>query len=140
MQETIDNANRAGDDTPASRMRGCGTFGRDGVGAKRGRAVTLTAEERDALKQQVVACLRNEPEVRRIVLFGSFTGSSSPQDVDVAVFQESEEGYLPLALKYRRLLRPVANRIPVDVIPLRATDASGAFLREIEQGEVVYVR
>ena len=102
--------------------------------------MTLTAEERDALKQQVVACLRNEPEVRRIVLFGSFIGSSSPQDVDVAVFQESEEGYLPLALKYRRLLRPVANRIPVDVIPLRATDASGAFLREIEQGEVVYVR
>jgi uncharacterized protein len=117
-----------------------GTFGRGGVGAKRGRAVTLTAEERDALKQQVVACLRNEPEVRRIVLFGSFIESSSPQDVDVAVFQESEEGYLPLALKYRRLLRPVANRIPVDVIPLRVTDATGAFLREIEQGEVVYVR
>jgi len=78
--------------------------------------VTLTAEERDALKQQVVACLRNEPEVRRIVLFGSFVASASPQDVDVAVFQESEEGYLSLALKYRRLLRPVANRIPVDVI------------------------
>ena len=54
--------------------------------------MTLTAEERDALKQQVVACLRDEPEVRRIVLFGSFVASPSPQDVDVAVFQESEEG------------------------------------------------
>ena len=50
----------------------------------------------------------------------------------MAVFQESEEGYLPLALKYRRLLRPVAARIPVDVIPLCAKDATGAFLREIE--------
>ena len=30
--------------------------------------MTLTPEERDALKQQVVACLRNEPEVRRIVI------------------------------------------------------------------------
>ncbi len=102
--------------------------------------MTLTAEERDALKRQVVACLRNEPEVRRIVLFGSFVGSASPQDMDVAVFQESEEGYLPLALKYRRLLRPVANRIPVDVIPLRVTNATGVFLHDIEQGEVVYVR
>jgi hypothetical protein len=44
-----------------------------------------------ALKQQVVACLRNDPEVRRIVPFGSFVGSPSRQDVDVAVFQESEE-------------------------------------------------
>ena len=102
--------------------------------------MTLTAEERDALKQQVVACLRNEPEVRRIVLFGSFIRSPSPQDLDVAVFQESEEAYLPLALKYRRLLRPVASRIPVDVLPMRAKDATGAFLHEIEQGEVVYVR
>ncbi len=102
--------------------------------------MTLTAEQRDELKRQVVACLRNEPEVRRIVLFGSFVASPSPQDVDVAVFQESAEGYLPLALKYRRLLRPVASLIPVDVIPLHARDPVGAFLQEIERGEVVYVR
>ncbi|HSC70081.1 MAG TPA: nucleotidyltransferase domain-containing protein [Candidatus Methylomirabilis sp.] len=100
----------------------------------------LTPEERTELKQQVVACLRNEPEVRRIVLFGSFVGSASPGDVDVAVFQESDEGYLPLALKYRRLLRPVTRRIPVDVFPLRVHEATGAFLHEVEQGEVVYVR
>jgi len=102
--------------------------------------VTLTAEPRDELKRQVVACLRNEPEVRRIVPFGSFLASPAPHDVDVAVFQESEEGYLPLALKYRRLLRPVASLIPVNVIPLRAQDPIGALLHDIEQGEVVYVR
>lgn len=102
--------------------------------------MALTPEAREALKRQVVACLRNEPEVQRIVLFGSFVASPSPQDVDVAVFQESEEGYLSLALKYRRLLRPVANQIPLDVIPLRAKDPTGTFLGEIEQGEVIYVR
>ncbi len=118
-------------------LEGSGT---DGVGPGRGTAVTLTVQERDALKQQVMACLRNEPEVRRIVPFGSFVASPVPQDLDVAVFQKSQEEYLPLALKYRRLLRPVASRIPVDVIPLRAQDSVGAFLREIEQGEVVYVR
>jgi uncharacterized protein len=59
---------------------------------------------------------------------------------DVAVFQESDEGYLPLALKYRRLLRSVAARIPVDVLPLRVQGSAGEFLKEVEQGEVVYVR
>ena len=54
--------------------------------------MTLSPEQRDELKRQVVACLRNETKVRRIVLFGSFVASPSPQDVDVAVFQESEEG------------------------------------------------
>jgi hypothetical protein len=32
--------------------------------------MTLSTEQRDALKRQVVACLRNEPETRQIVLFG----------------------------------------------------------------------
>ena len=58
----------------------------------------------------------------------------------MAVFQESDEGYLPLALKYRRLLRRVAETIPVDVLPLHVRGAMGEFLKEVERGEVVYVR
>lgn len=53
--------------------------------------------------------------------------------------ERSEEGCLPLALKCRRLLRPVTSRVPVDVIPHRATEATRSFPREIELGEVVYV-
>ena len=138
-QEIIDNPSRARDDNCTFRLRGCGNAGPE-IKLKAEVRMTLSPEQRDELKRQVVACLHNEPEVRRIVPFGSFVASPSPQDVDVAVFQESEEGYLPLALKYRRLLRPVASRIPVDVIPLRAHDPVGAFLREIEQGKIVYVR
>jgi predicted nucleotidyltransferase len=102
--------------------------------------MTLSREERERLKQEVVACLSGEPEVRRVVLFGSFVTSPSPHDLDVAVFQESDEGYLPLALKYRRLLRSVAETIPVDVLPLRTVGVAGEFLKEVERGEVVYVR
>jgi predicted nucleotidyltransferase len=102
--------------------------------------MTLSSEERERLKREVAACLSAEPEVRRIVVFGSFVTSPTPHDLDVAVFQESDEGYLPLALKYRRLLRRVAARIPVDVLPLRVQGAAGEFLKEVEQGEVVYVR
>jgi uncharacterized protein len=102
--------------------------------------MTLSREERERLKQEVVACLSGEPEVRRVVLFGSFVTSPAPHDLDVAVFQESDEGYLPLALKYRRLLRRVAETIPVDVLPLHVRGAMGEFLKEVERGEVVYVR
>ncbi len=64
--------------------------------------MTLSSEERERLKREVAACLSGEPEVRRIVVFGSFVTSPTPHDLDVAVFQESDEDYLPLALKYRR--------------------------------------
>ena len=102
--------------------------------------MTLSLEERERLKREVAECLRAEPEVRRIVVFGSFVTSPTPHDLDVAVYQESDEGYLPLALKYRRLLRKVAATIPVDVLPLRVHAAVGGFLKEVERGEVVYAR
>jgi hypothetical protein len=60
--------------------------------------------------------------------------------LDVAIFQDSDETYLPLAQKYRQLLRPVADQIPIDVIPIRSNGACGEFLAEIQKGEVVYER
>lgn len=74
------------------------------------------------------------------MVFGSFVTSPTPHDLDVSVFQESDEAYVPLALKYRRLLRSVAATTPVDALFLRAQGAVGEFLKEVERGEVVYVR
>jgi len=85
-------------------------------------------------------CLSHEREVRRIVVFGSFLTSPDPHDLDVAVFQDSNEEYLPLALKYRRLARNVAGQIPLDIIPMRLNENHGAFLAEVENGEVIYER
>lgn len=96
--------------------------------------------QKEAIKREVADCLKREKEVRKIVLFGSFLTRSDPHDVDVAVFQDSHEDYLPLALKYRRLIRPAAARIPVDVIPVRADATEGIFLTEIEKGQVIYER
>lgn len=72
-------------------------------------------------------------------MFGSFLTSSSPTDMDVAIFQDSDEPYLPLAMKYRSLARPVSARIPLDIIPLRK-DATGPLMEEINRGEVIYER
>jgi len=96
--------------------------------------------QKEDLKREVADCLRREKEVRKIILFGSFISRSDPHDMDVAVFQDSRQDYLSLALKYRRLIRPVAERIPVDVVPIKSDADGGMFLDEIEKGEVIYER
>jgi uncharacterized protein len=102
--------------------------------------VKLTDADKKKITNELATSLCQQPEVRKVVIFGSFLSSNDPGDVDVAVFQDSQEGYLPLAMRYRRITRPVAARIPLDIVPLRAGDAGGEFLREIERGQVIYER
>lgn len=100
----------------------------------------LNAQQKQRLTDQLVTSLAGEREVCRIVVFGSFLHSDDPHDLDVAVFQDSDEMYLPLAMKYRRKTRLVAQAIPLDIIPLKAGVKDGVFLDEIERGLVVYER
>ena len=102
--------------------------------------MALNELEKQSLKRALVACLQTEPEVRRIVVFGSFLSSDHPHDLDVAVFQDSAEGYLPLALKYRRKARALACRIALDILPLKLGAPSDPFLAEVAKGEVIYER
>ena len=100
--------------------------------------MNISGNAKDMVKKEIVAVLSGFPEVRKVVLFGSFVTSDTPHDVDIAVFQDSNEGYYPLARKYRRNLRNVARKIPLDVIPVRPNPQNDPFLKEIEKGEVVY--
>ena len=100
----------------------------------------LSAEEKRILTDQLVATLASEREVCRIVIFGSFLHSDDPHDLDVAVFPDSDEPYLPLALKYRKKTRQIARAIALDIIPVRAGQKDGLFLDEIEQDQVNYER
>jgi len=100
----------------------------------------FTEQQKRALKQQLVRLLETEREVCRVVIFGSFLSSHDPHDIDVAVFQDSDEKYLPLAMKYRRKTRAIARMIPLDILPLKAGAQGGVFMDEIEQGEVIYER
>jgi len=100
----------------------------------------LTQEQKDSLKRQLISCLEGEKEVRKVVIFGSFLNSSEPRDLDVAVFQDSSEKYLPLAMKYRKKARAIAHIIPLDIFPLRADARGEFFMDEITQGEVIYER
>lgn len=100
--------------------------------------MVLTVQQKEQLKQRLVDCLKDEPEVRKIVVFGSFLRAVEPHDIDVAVFQDSDEKYLPLALRYRRKTRPISQIIPLDILPLRAGSATGVFMDEIARGETIY--
>ncbi len=100
----------------------------------------FTEQQKQSLKQQLVSLLETEREVCRVVIFGSFLSSHDPHDVDVAVFQDSDEKYLPLAMKYRRKTHDIARSIPLDNLPLKAGAQGGVFMDEIEQGEVIYER
>ncbi len=100
----------------------------------------FTERQKQLLKRRLVSSLKGEREVCRIVIFGSFVNSDDPHDLDVAVFQDSDEKYLPLAMKYRRKTREIARMIPMYILPLRAGIQGDTFLDEIDRGEVIYER
>jgi predicted nucleotidyltransferase len=102
--------------------------------------MVFTQNDKDAIKRELAEVLSRETEVQKVVVFGSFMTSSDPHDLDLAVFQSSDEEYLTLAMRYRRDLRPIARRIPIDVIPLKAGAVTDPFVQEIERGETVYER
>jgi len=100
----------------------------------------LTEEQKELIKTDLVKCLEGESEICRIVIFGSFLSSPDPYDLDVAVFQDSPEKYLPLAMKYRKKTRSIANKIALDIFPLKSDAKEGFFMDEVAQGQVIYER
>jgi len=100
----------------------------------------ISENEKRNLKLELAGCLKTEKEVRRIVIFGSFLNSPDPHDIDIAVFQDSDDQYLTLAMKYRKRTRDIARIIPLDIIPIRNDASSGFLMDEIQQGEVIYER
>ena len=100
----------------------------------------MSPSTKEALKKEIVQRLKAEKEIQKIVIFGSFLDSEQPNDVDVAIFQDSQEPYLSLAMKYRKLIRNVIRQIPVDIIPIKENLSESSFLKEIEAGELIYER
>ena len=88
--------------------------------------MSIAGDSKEKVKQEIAAVLSGFSEVRRVVIFGSFVTSDNPHDLDIAVFQDSDEGYYPLARKYRRTLRNVARIIPLDVISVPNANGSPA--------------
>jgi predicted nucleotidyltransferase len=101
--------------------------------------MAFTETQKDGIKKELRSLLSSETEVTKIVIFGSFLNSANPHDIDIAVFQNSNQKYLPLSLKYRRLTRQIAKILPIDIIPIKS-NTKNFFINEIESGEVIYER
>lgn len=100
----------------------------------------LTDNIKKTIKKEIESCLSNEKEISKIMIFGSFLESENPRDIDVAIFQNSNESYIPLSMKYRKLTRSIAKKIPLDIIPIKPNASHSMFLSEIEAGELIYER
>ena len=95
---------------------------------------------KNRIKKELCESLKSESEIRKIIIFGSFLKLNDPKDIDLAIFQDSNESYLKLALKYRKLTRKISKTIPIDIIPLRKNISDSFILSEIEAGELIYER
>lgn len=95
--------------------------------------------DRDAVRRDLVTALAANDQVEKIIIFGSFNQSATPNDMDVAVFCDSRDDYLTLALALRKKLRHLSRIIPIDLLPISMPyDPAALFLEEINKGEVVY--
>jgi len=92
------------------------------------------------LKNKIVESLKGQKEIERIIIFGSFNQSDSPNDIDIAVVQNSNDNYMTLSIKYRRLIRSITKEIAVDIFPVMVNNRNNFFRDEIASGEVIYAR
>lgn len=92
------------------------------------------------LKNKIVESLKGQKEIERIIIFGSFNRSESPNDIDIAVVQNSSDNYLTLALKYRKLVRNVSREIAIDIFPILPNTDNSFYTNEIALGEVIYAK
>jgi predicted nucleotidyltransferase len=92
------------------------------------------------LKNKIVDSLKGQTEIKKIIIFGSFNKSDSPNDIDIAVVQNSSDNYLTLALKYRKLIRDISKEIAIDIFPIVESNKNSFFTTEVASGEVIYAR
>ena len=92
------------------------------------------------IKNRIVDLLKGQSEIEKIIVFGSFNKTEKPNDIDIAVVQNSSENYLTLALRYRKLVRNISREIAVDIFPVIEKTSNSFFYNEISSGEVIYAR
>lgn len=96
--------------------------------------------KKNGLIKELVERLQMAPEITKIIIFGSFLVHDAPNDIDIAIVQNSNLPYLTLAMKYRKLTRSVARQLPLDIIPLKPGAIDCVLLDAIAQGKVIYER
>jgi uncharacterized protein len=100
----------------------------------------ISVEKKNGLLRELVEHLKIAPEITKIIIFGSFLVDDAPNDIDIAIVQNSNLPYLTLAMKYRKLTRSVSRQLPLDIVPLKPGAIDCGILDAIAQGKVIYER
>jgi uncharacterized protein len=101
--------------------------------------VNLTDNNKQNFIKTIKEKLSQFSEINKVILFGSFIKSNNPNDIDIAIIQNSNDNFLTLSLKYRKVLRDLSKIIPLDIVPIKY-NSNGVFLDEINKGQIVYER
>ena len=99
----------------------------------------LTSSTKTNYINIIINSLSQFSEIGKVILFGSFVNSNHPNDIDIAIVQDSNDSFLTLSLKYRKVLRELSKTIPLDIVPIK-DNVKGAFLEELSKGKVIYER
>ncbi len=90
----------------------------------------MTNIDKEKILNELKSNLLSDESIEKIIIFGSFTNSDSPNDIDVALFSNSNEDYLTIVMRYKKLIRNTNIKIPVDIIPVsKKTDKDSLFLK-----------
>ena len=102
--------------------------------------ITVKKLPKNQIKQAVVEAMKNEQDIHKIIVFGSFLSSKTPGDIGVAVLGKFTKGYLEVATRLRKKVRHIAKILPVDIVPIQEDAPPNSFFQEIQKGEVIYER
>lgn len=100
----------------------------------------MNADEKKTIQDEVISSLSSYPSLQKIIVFGSFFAAFAPNDIDIAVVDNSGKDYMTLSIDYRKMLLSLAGRIPIDLVPLKSLDSKGYMMSEIKKGRVIYER
>lgn len=62
----------------------------------------MTPTEKNKIKNKIIEQLSSDKAIRKIVVFGSFVSSDYPEDIELAIFSESDRDYLSQAMEYKK--------------------------------------
>jgi hypothetical protein len=97
--------------------------------------------DKQKIKNDIVSRLKGFKHLRKIIIFGSFNSAVQPNDIDIAVVDDSGKDYWTLAVAYRTKLHGLDGNLPVDLLPLvsdKFEASTELFSQEIKKGELIY--
>lgn len=98
----------------------------------------ITKEEKTEIKHLLTEKISG-PEVKQLILFGSFVESNNLNEINIAIISEENLDYISKVKKYRQKIKDLSKKIPVQIFPLLKSENS--YLHDkIKHGITLYSR